>query len=97
MFSSLSLLTHFALESNFLTGTFPPSMASLSNLNWLDVSYNSMQGSLPLVTGATNLSTVYLNYNLLSGTIPDAFGKLSNLLNLRLDSNQVCAAVTWDD
>lgn len=88
MFSGFSKIQHISLESNYLTGTLPPSMAKLSTLDWFDISYNSLTGSLPLVTANTQLSNMYMNYNLLSGKIPPSWANLTNVQNLRFDNNQ---------
>lgn len=37
-----------ALNNNKLTGPIPSSLGALSKLYWLDVAYNSLNGSLPV-------------------------------------------------
>jgi hypothetical protein len=37
-----------ALNNNQLTGPIPSSLGALSKLFWLDVAYNSLNGSLPV-------------------------------------------------
>lgn len=42
-----------ALNSNQFSGTIPASLGNLSNVYWLDLSYNQLSGQLPISSGTS--------------------------------------------
>ncbi|GAB2299356.1 Probable leucine-rich repeat receptor-like protein kinase imk3 [Dionaea muscipula] len=77
------LLQTLDLSSNSLTGVipFPPSLSLSLSLNstkllyWVNLSYNSLSGSIPSsLPRAPSLVFLALQYNNLSGSIPDTWG-----------------------
>jgi hypothetical protein len=82
------------LKSNNLTGTIPPEIGNLTNLQdlWLEV--NQLTGSIPAELGnLTNLQDLQLSYNQLTGSIPPELGNLINLQNLLLGNNQLTGSI----
>jgi uncharacterized protein YjbI with pentapeptide repeats len=76
--SVLSKLKSLNLASNSLTGSIPPELFEPSNasssieLEYLDLSWNSLNGTLPAIcTGAegSSLINVFLSHNQLSGSL----------------------------
>ncbi|XP_006599962.1 receptor-like protein EIX2 [Glycine max] len=65
------------------------SLISLENIEHLDLSYNSFQGShIPELMGSfTNLRYLNLSDSLFGGSIPSDLGKLTHLLSLDLGNN----------
>ncbi|RWR93067.1 putative inactive receptor kinase [Cinnamomum micranthum f. kanehirae] len=96
LFTSLTL-TSLHLSGNHLTGTIPlqssDSIESLalpsnSHMESLDLSYNSLIGSLPPGIGTmVRLKLLNLGKNQLSGQIPSEINKLSELEYLDLSNN----------
>jgi len=76
------------LQSNELTGSVPPELGNLSNLERLDLHSNQLVGAIPAELGnLANLKYLFLNYNDLTGAIPAALGNLTHLVGLVLDEN----------
>ncbi|MBT4054648.1 MAG: hypothetical protein HOE74_05850 [Candidatus Marinimicrobia bacterium] len=77
-----------------LTGSIPPEIGNLTNLQILDLSYNQLTGVIPPEIGnLTNLITLNLGDNQLTGPIPSEIGNLTNLTNLNLRSNQLTGSI----
>lgn len=73
-----------------LSGTIPPEIGNLTNLQYIALDNNQIGGSIPPELGnLSNLQTLGLSYNRLSGSIPPEFGKLTNLQYLGLNNNQL--------
>lgn len=83
-----------SLSANHLTGTLPPTLASLPRLKLLVLNDNQLQGALPSALGqASLLIGLYLNGNQFSGPIPPELGNLPNLQTLALDTNYLTGAI----
>lgn len=86
----MSNLEELCMEKMSLTGTIPDSLSSsLPNLVSLDLSTNSLNGTLSEDIGQLeNLQYLLLRQNVLFGSLPvDALMKLSNLQRLLLEEN----------
>ncbi|MDP5044923.1 MAG: ATP-binding cassette domain-containing protein, partial [Leeuwenhoekiella sp.] len=75
---------------NVLTGSIPPELGSLINLEFLFIRNTLVDGTIPPELGnLNNLLSLGLNGNQLTGNIPSELGILTNLTVLRLDGNQL--------
>ncbi len=71
-----------------LSGTIPPELANLTNLESLDLQVNALSGTIPPELGdLTNLRTLALGQNSLRGVIPPELGQLTELDTLVLRYN----------
>ena len=81
-------VTRLDLGDNGLTGSIPPGVRSLVNLEWLDLGFNDLTGAVPAELGSlANLRSLSLFQNALTGPIPAALGNLVNLRVLALGGN----------
>ncbi|WP_372682051.1 LamG-like jellyroll fold domain-containing protein, partial [Desulfosarcina sp.] len=81
-------------NGNKLTGTLPPELGNLSNLENLDLWGNLLTGSIPPELGnLTNLRWLSLHTNQLTGTIPPQLGNLVNLDVMNLWVNQLTGSI----
>ena len=68
------------LFENQLSGSIPPELGNLSNLEVLVLAYNQLSGSIPPELGnLSKLEVLILGGNSLSGPIPPELGNLSKL------------------
>ena len=71
-----------------LNGRIPPELGNLTNLEHLNLSYNTLTGSIPPELGKLiDLRMLGLAGNALTGPIPPELGGLDNLFSLRLAGN----------
>ena len=83
-------LTQLILGSNQLTGSIPPEIGNLTNLEVLWLSDNQLTGSIPPEIGnLTNLIGLRLNDNQLTGIIPDEICNQGDS-SPELEYNQLC-------
>ena len=78
-----------------MSGSIPPALGTLTNLQGLYLSFNQLSGSIPSQIGSlTNLTRLYLNNNQLSGSIPPALANLTKVSYLALANNELDPNVT---
>ena len=83
-----------AFYSNQLSGSIPPELENLSNMEGLILFNNQLSGSIPTeLINLSNLQELRLNYNQLSGGIPSQLGNLGNLQRLYLDNNLLSSSI----
>ena len=79
---------------NRMTGSIPPEIGSLANLEWLNIPSNRLSGPIPQEIGSLErLWWLNLGNNELSGEIPPELGKLFNLQAMYLGSNQLSGPI----
>ncbi|KAJ8564489.1 hypothetical protein K7X08_000949 [Anisodus acutangulus] len=77
-----------------LTGTIQPTIAKLTNLKMLRLSFTNLTGPVPdFLSQLKNLTLLELNYNQLTGTIPPSLSQLPNLLAIHLDRNKLTGQI----
>jgi hypothetical protein len=87
-------LQYLSLASNQLTGSIPPQLGNLTNLQGLYLSSNQLTGSIPAEIGSlAQLRRLYLDVNQLGGSIPVEIGLLTNVQYIFLNSNQLTGAI----
>ncbi|XP_074282165.1 receptor-like protein EIX2 isoform X2 [Silene latifolia] len=93
-------LKHLDLSKNYISqGDILESFMSLSGcdafeLQYLNLSLNKMNGSLPSSLGQlTNLKYLDLGYNKMNGSLPSSLGQLTNLNYLDLSYNEFIGQV----
>lgn len=78
------------LAGSGLSGILPASLANLSHLQYLDLSFNDITGTIPTTLGnMQSLHWLDLSYNQLNGQIPSSLGAMSNLNYLYLAANSL--------
>ena len=74
---------------NGLTGSIPPEIGNLLNLNNLTLHSNLLTGAIPSAIGnLTNLTKLQLSHNQLTGSIPPELGNLDDLTHLFLNNHE---------
>lgn len=72
------------------TGSIPPELGNLINLEKLNLYGNDLSGGIPSTLGnLANLEYLDLSFNPLKGTIPPELGNLANLKILKLSGTQL--------
>jgi len=90
---NLTFLKRLILSENDFTGELPP-FNRLAKLEWLEMTNNSLQGSIPdTLTNCSNLEVLELSKNLLTGQIPLNIGLLSKLLILGISANNITGTI----
>ena len=89
-------VTLLDLPGNDLTGSIPPELGGLANLEWLVLRENSLTGPIPPGIGSLDsLEVLDLDNNALTGLIPPELGNI-DLLRLRiigLDNNALTGPI----
>lgn len=80
-----------------MRGFVPPSVALLSKLRHLQVSHNSLTGTLPEVISRLPLWSLWLSFNPnLGGTIPQSFSNLTELQAVNIDNTCLYGPLPWN-
>eukprot|EP00538_Stauroneis_constricta_P002226 CAMPEP_0119547856 /NCGR_PEP_ID=MMETSP1352-20130426/1888_1 /TAXON_ID=265584 /ORGANISM="Stauroneis constricta, Strain CCMP1120" /LENGTH=501 /DNA_ID=CAMNT_0007592917 /DNA_START=114 /DNA_END=1619 /DNA_ORIENTATION=+ len=89
VFEHWGKLTHLEIESNYLTGTMPTEIASLSNLVYLYMRRNDMTFNLDFLKSdkLVNLFALWLDNNDITGTIPTEIGNLDTLVSVSITNS----------
>ncbi|KAK9288282.1 hypothetical protein L1049_016733 [Liquidambar formosana] len=88
--NSHNSVTGVDLGNTGVSGPIVPELANLTNLQYLKVSSNNINGSIPSQIGKlSGLIGLDLSHNKLSGVIPPSLGNLTSLRFMRLNSNQL--------
>ena len=83
-------------ESNGFSGSIPPELGQLEQLQRLYLGWNDLSGSIPTeLGGLTQLEELELMLNRLSGPIPGQLGNLTNLVSLWLNHNGLSGQIPW--
>ncbi|KAM7486973.1 hypothetical protein LguiA_002982 [Lonicera macranthoides] len=86
-FTIFSSLRQLLVGNNKLNGSFPNRFGQSSTLEYLDLSENELNGSLPDLTSFPLLRDLYLTNKKIQGKLPESIGELSNLKRLDLSFN----------
>ena len=87
-------VTSLVLSDSQLTGTIPPELGNLNNLERLNLTRNQLTGDIPPeLSLLTNLQLLALGGNQLTGPIPTWMGSLADLQELYLSQNQLSGAI----
>jgi len=86
-------LYYIGLTGYGLTGTLPWNMFNMTELMYMYMSENSIQGQLPSVAALPKLLLMNFSYNSLDGTIPECLGKATSLQLLYLSNNQLVGSI----
>jgi hypothetical protein len=83
------------LNSNNLSGVFPPALRKARGLAFLDLAYNGFSGNLPAWLGdkLPSLALLRLRSNTFSGNIPSQLAKIQRLRYIDLACNSICGQI----
>ncbi|CAI5482260.1 unnamed protein product [Closterium sp. Yama58-4] len=82
------------LSGNQISGSLPPAIGDLHDLEHLWIEDNKLTGPLPAEIGnCTSLQILYLSNNNISGSLPDSIGQLRAMRDMRLDQNMLSGAL----
>ncbi|KAL8138766.1 hypothetical protein V2J09_004767 [Rumex salicifolius] len=85
---------HLSLSNHKLSGSIPPDLGKLDQLEILALHNNNFYGNIPSDLGnCTALRALYLQGNYISGQIPNELGNLISLQHLDLSSNSLSGSI----
>ncbi|GKU86229.1 hypothetical protein SLEP1_g777 [Rubroshorea leprosula] len=89
-FLDMPLLIHLGFSNDALKLVFPPFIINCRNLTFLDLSINSLTGTIPesVFTNLIKLEAFNLTHNSFEGPLPSNISKLSKLVSLQLGANK---------
>ena len=87
-------VTAVLLPRKGISGTIPPELSRLTNLETLSLRESNLTGSIPPeLSELTNLRELTLDENLLTGSIPSQLSLLTNLTWLHLGGNELTGRI----
>ena len=87
-------VTSLNVRENGLTGSVPPALGNLAELDWLDLGGNALTGAIPDTLGRlARLQGLILWRNELTGPVPEWLGSLAELQFLHLGGNALTGAI----
>jgi len=88
-------VVELTFRNNQLFGaTLPSELGDLSNLEHIDLSFNTLGGSIPSEWGGlSSLEVLILYHNFLTGSIPPELGSISGLRWLYLNANELSGSI----
>ena len=87
-------VTSLDLDNNGLTGTIPPELGNLADLERLWLGENQLTGAIPAeLSNLASLEWLSLSFNQLTGSIPVELENLASLRVLVLHDNQLTGSV----
>lgn len=93
-FVNLPALNYLNLQGNLLE-TIPLGITQSYFLSHINISYNKLQGTIPMELGLSNIYSVDLSNNMLSGSIPNAL--ISGYrINVDLSHNQLNGSLRFN-
>ena len=91
---SLLRVTSLVLSDSQLTGTIPPELGNLNNLERLNLTRNQLTGPIPTSLGSlAKLQELQLWGNQFTGAIPPELGNLPGLVKLGLSENRLTGQI----
>ncbi|KAJ6694188.1 hypothetical protein OIU85_004926 [Salix viminalis] len=85
--SSKSRVTSISLSKLSVSGTLPPEISTLSELQSLSVQGNQLSGDLPSLANLTNLQYIFLDFNNFTSIPPSFFQGLTGLQTFSVGNN----------
>ncbi|XP_059435612.1 probable LRR receptor-like serine/threonine-protein kinase At1g07650 [Corylus avellana] len=85
--SSMTKINILMLRSCNLYGPIPASISNMTKLQFLDLSFNRLEGNVPDFSDQNSLSVMILTSNLLNGTFPEWIKARDNLDQMDLSYN----------
>ena len=76
IFNLFFFKTVFNFHDNGLTGTFPPEINNLTNLETFNIGYNKLEGTLPKLSKLIKLKDFSVGANSFHGELPDFSNEL---------------------
>lgn len=76
-----------------IAGRIPPEIAQWTQLLYLDLDENKLEGPFPNVYDITTLQAIDINNNRLSGSIAEEIAQLTNLVVLQIEHNAFTGAL----
>ncbi|WVZ04967.1 hypothetical protein V8G54_018313, partial [Vigna mungo] len=93
-FSLLPNILILNMSFNYLSGSIPPEIEHLSNLNTLDLSTNKLSGNISkTICNLSKLKYLNLSVNGLSGSIPNEVDNLQSLLTFDIFTNNLSGPI----
>ncbi|XP_059624450.1 protein STRUBBELIG-RECEPTOR FAMILY 8 isoform X2 [Cornus florida] len=83
-------LTSLNFAKNNFSGNLPYSIFNMVNINYMNVSHNSLSQAIgDVFANLSGLGTLDLSFNNFTGDLPSSFSSLSNLSTLYVQNNQL--------
>ncbi|GKD73564.1 leucine-rich repeat-containing protein, partial [Tanacetum coccineum] len=94
-FGNLTKLLHLDMRWNNFNGSIPSQLFQLTNLRFLDISDNYLEGKLgPELGSFQKLTTLWLSNNRFQGPIPAQLFALESLQDLDLSNNKLGGGIS---